>query len=109
MVSNYFNKFERKGIPFMDGRTKGDIASLVGEVLHIEDFGFITKEDSAYPVIAFREHPAEFYFGGKVLSEILAQVDNDGMRDELRNQPVTLKMMRSKRGRAYMSVEFVED
>lgn len=109
MINNYFSKFANKGIPFMDGRSKGNIASLVGEVLHVEDFGFIAQEDSTYPVIAFKEHPNEFYFGGAVLNDILAQVDRDGMRDELCEQPLTLKMAKSKKGRTYMGVEFVED
>lgn len=108
MANNYFSKFANKGIPFMDGRTKGNIASLVGEVLHIEDFGFISQEGATYPVIAFKEHPAEFYFGGKVLSDILIQVDHDGMREELKEQPIVLKMVQSKKGRTYMSVEFTE-
>lgn len=108
MVNKYFEKFSNKGIPFMDGRTKGNITSLVGEVLHIEDFGFISQEGSTYPVIAFIEHPNEFYFGGTVLNEILIQVDRDGMRDELKLQPIVLKMAQSKKGRTYMSVEFIE-
>lgn len=108
MVNEYFAKFENKGIPFMDNRTKGDISALVGEVHYIEDFGFITKGNSTFPVIAFKEQPAEFYFGGAVLNDILTQVDRDGMRDELAKQPIMLKMMTSKRGRAYMGVEFVE-
>lgn len=109
MINNYFSKFANKGIPFMEGRTKGNIASLVGEILHVEDFGFINQEGSTYPVIAFREHPTEFYFGGAVLNDILTQVDRDGMREELKLQPLTLRMSTSKRGRTYMSVEFTEE
>lgn len=108
MVNNYFSKFANKGIPFMDGRTKGNISSLVGEVLHVEDFGFISQEGSTYPVIAFKEHPTDFYFGGAVLNDILTQVDRDGMREALKTQPLTLKMSMSKKGRPYMNVEFVE-
>lgn len=108
MANNYFSKFENKGIPFMDDRKKGSISSLVGEVLHIEDFGFINQEGSTYSVIAFKEHPTEFYFGGAVLNDILTQVNADGMRDELAAQPIMLKMITSKRSRAYMSVDFLE-
>lgn len=107
MVNNYFTKFENKGIPFMAGRSKGVISSLVGEELHIEDFGFINQEGSTYPVIAFKEHPNEFYFGGAVLNDILSAVENDGMREALKSQPILLKMVTSKRGRAYMGVEFM--
>lgn len=108
MVNNYFTKFANKGIPFMDGRTKGNISSLIGEVLHIEDFGFIAQEGSTYPVIAFKEHPTDFYFGGAVLNDILSQVDRDGMREELKEQSIILKLTTSKRGRTYMNVEFCE-
>lgn len=108
MANNYFTRFANKGIPFMDGRTKGNISSLVGEVLHIVDFGFINQEGSTYPVIAFAEHPAEFYFGGAVLNDILIQVDRDDMREELKSQPIVLKMTMSKRGRTYMGVDFIE-
>lgn len=109
MINNYFSKFANKGIPFMEGRTKGSIASLVGEILHVEDFGFINQEGSTYPVIAFKEHPSDFYFGGAVLNDILTQVDRDGMRKELKSQPIMLRMVQSKRGRTYMSVEFINE
>lgn len=109
MINNYFSKFANKGIPFMEGRTKGNISSLVGETLHVDDFGFINQEGSTYPVIAFREHPTDFYFGGAVLNDILTQVDRDGMREELKSQPLMLRMSTSKRGRTYMSVEFTEE
>lgn len=108
MVNNYFSKFTNAGIPFMEGRTKGSISSLVGETLHIDDFGFISQEGSTYPVISFKEHSTEFYFGGAVLNDILTQVDEDGMRDVLREQPIVLRMVKSKKGRTYMGVEFVE-
>lgn len=108
MANNYFNKFVNKGVPFMTGRTKGDIVSLIDEVLHIEDFGFIGRGDSAYSVIAFKEHPGFFFFGGTVLNDILKQVDEDGMRAELEEQPIRLKMVKSKSGRNYMGVDFVE-
>lgn len=107
MVNDYFAKFGNKGIPFMDGRTKGNIYSLLGEVLHIEDFGFITKDGSTFPVIAFKERPSEFYFGGAVLNDVLTQVEADGMRDGLAEQPVRLKTVTSKRGRTYVGVDFV--
>lgn len=108
MANNYFSKFVNKGIPFMDGRTKGNIASLVGEVLHIDEFGFIDTGDSAYSVIAFKEYPTAFFFGGAVLNDILKQVDEDGMRAELKEQAIKLKMVKSKNGRNYMGVDFVE-
>lgn len=108
MINNYFNKFSNKGIPFMSGREKGDITALVGEVLHIVDFGFIKKYGDEYPVIAFREYPETFYFGGTVLNDMLHTIDADGMREALAQQAVTLTKVTSRQGREYMGVEFVE-
>ena len=108
MVASYFNRFIRNGIPFMDGKTKGNIKDLVGDTIHIDDFGFIHRTDGEYAVIHVAEHPDFFYFGGLALTDMLAQVDADGMREELAQQGIVLTMKRSKNGRGYMAYEFVD-
>lgn len=107
-VKSYFKKFERKGITFMDDRQKGDIKTLVGETIHVDDFGFIKRRDGEYAVISTVEHPDKFYFAGLALTDIVRQVEEDGMRDALKSQGIKLSMKRSKNGRDYMSVEFVD-
>lgn len=107
-VKSYFKKFERKGIAFMDDRQKGDIKSLVGETIHVDDFGFIKGRDGEYAVISTVEHPDKFYFAGLALTDIVRQVEEDGMRDALKSQGIKLSMKRSKNGRDYMNVEFVD-
>lgn len=105
-IRAYFNQFSSRGIPFMDDRKKGDINVLVGEVLHIDDFGFINGRDGEYAVVSFKEHPDSFYFAGLALTDICRKVDADGMREELAAQPVVLSMKKSKNNRNYMSVDF---
>ena len=107
-MANYFSKFSNKGIPFMDDRRKCDMHDLLGEELHVSDFGFINGQAGDYAVVAFKEHPEEFYFGGKVLTDILHQVDADGMRDELTKQGLVLTTTRSKRThQEYIGVDFL--
>lgn len=108
--NNYFKKFSNDGIPFMDGSAKGEITTLVGERLHIVDFGFISNRNGKFAVVAFAEHPHMFYFGGMVLTGILEQIDEDNMRDQLKQQTVVLTMRDTKDGeRHYMGVEFPAD
>ena len=71
----YFDKFNSKGIPFMDNADKGDMHDIVGETVHIEDFGFIRSDEGGdYGVISLREKPDTFYFCNQVITDMLHQV-----------------------------------
>lgn len=107
-IGNYFKKFSSRGIPFMDDREKGDIRTLNGELLHIDDFGFIRGRDGEYAVVSFKEHADKFYFAGMALTDMLHTVDADGMRDELKNMTIVLSGKRSKNGRDYQAFDFPE-
>lgn len=109
MAENYFSKFARKGIEFMDEGKKADIKSLVGNgVFHISDYGFIEGEDGRYAAFTVREHPGFFYFSSKPVYEVIAQVDEDGMRDALFEQAVQFVSGTNRQGREYTAMAFVE-
>ena len=105
----YFDKFNNKGIPFMENRDKGDMHDLIGKTVHIEDFGFIRNDDGDYGVIVVAEDKDNFYFCNAVITDMLHQVDNDGMRDELVKQNIVFSMAMSKNGREYFKFEFTGD
>lgn len=105
----YFSKFSRKGIPFMEGRDKGKLRDMTDRVLHIVDYGFIDGDHGRFAVIAFAEDEGKFYFGNSILTEMLEEVDEDGMREELAQEPVVLTMRMSKDGNEYMTFEFVAE
>ena len=108
MEQNYFDKFSRKGIAFMEGTKKADIKSLVGDgVFHISDYGFIDGEEGRYAAFTVRERPGFFYFSSKPVYEVLSDVDTDGMREELFNQPVQFIAGVNKQGREYTAMAFV--
>ena len=97
-----------KGIPFMEGRTKKDLAEVVDRPLHIEDYGFIQGDENEFAVIAFVEMPEFFYFGNAIITEALHQVDADGMKDQISTAAVTFSKRMSKKGREYMAFEFTD-
>ena len=104
----YFDKFVRKGIPFMEGREKGNLRDLLGKELHIEDFGFINGKDGKFAVMMFAEDADKFYFGNSIVTEMLETVDEDGMRKELAEQVIVFTMRVSKdRNQEYMAFDFV--
>ena len=109
-MDNYFNKFQNKGIPFMEGREKGNLKDVQNTVLHIDDFGFINGSNGEFAVVSFKESPSKFYFANQVITDMLHQVDADGMRAELAQTPIMFYMRQSKdEKREYMTFEFIAD
>lgn len=102
----YFDKFKHDGIPFMDGREKGDMKDVLEQPLHIIDFGFIKGKRGDFGVVAFKEYPENFYFVNAIITDMLRTVQVDGMEDELAYQAVTFYMKTSKDGNEYMTFEF---
>jgi hypothetical protein len=107
----YFDKFN-KGIPFMDGRIKVDIP--VGKGLHLKDYDFIKGDDAPFAVMLFEEYPENIMFGNSIVTEAIKTIEKDmGSKEQALNllAGVSMKFTKrtSKRGRDYMSVEFIED
>lgn len=107
-MNNYFAKYDRQGgIPFMEGATKHKIQELVdGNIYHVTDYGFINGEDGNYAVFCVAEIGNAFYFGNAIITDILREIEADGMKDALREQPVKFVAHTSKRGREYTAMEF---
>lgn len=106
----YFDRFNNRGIPFMENSDKGDMHDITGEIVHITDFGFIKNDEGGdYGVIQLAEKPDTFYFCNAVITEMLHQVENDGMKEELANQCIKFDLATSKKGREYFRFEFTQD
>lgn len=112
MANNYFKKFSNEGVEFMDGRTAGDIQTLVGETVLIEDYAFIKDSNSdlgKYGVFTVVDIPDQFFFAPSVVTDVLSTVDQDGMKGALcGQQPVKfLRKESRKTKRKYIYMEFV--
>ena len=93
----------------MEDAKKGDLRELLGEPVHIVDFGFIKNDTGDYGVIQLEERPGMFYFCNQVITDMLHQVDADGMREGLKGEAITFTLAKSKNGRDYFRFSFGED
>ena len=96
-------------LPFMEGREKGDVKELVGQVSTIRDYGFLQGDDGRdYAVFIVAERSKHFYFGGTVLTDQLQQLEAEGYHDEIifEGLPVLMTEKKSKNNRSYINVEF---
>lgn len=106
---SYFTEFNNDGIPFMDGRSKGDRANILNKPLHIVDYGFIKGTDGEFAVMLFDEYPDQFYFGNSIVTEMLKTVSADNMKKHLREQAIIFTLKVSKKTkREYMAFRFDE-
>ena len=106
MTNNYFKNLKQKGIPFMEGREKGDIRDLLDKEIHIADFGFIRGDNGEYSVFITKEDDKNFYCAGMAVTETLRIIKEDGKRHELPEQPCKLIEVTSKSKRKYITIEF---
>lgn len=96
-----------RGIPFMEGSTKGSIDEILDARLHIFDYGFITSEDGGeFACVCFAEKQGRFYFMNSITSDMLKQVDADGMKDAISAVEIMFTRHTSKKGRDYVTYQF---
>jgi hypothetical protein len=99
------------GVPFMEGRELNKDLPLNGTVT-IVDYGFIKGDDGEYVVLALKEFPKNFFFGGSVISEKMLEIDKGITDDELKEiheigLPVAFTKRKNKAGRReYTTCEF---
>lgn len=98
-------------LPLMQGRTKGEAAELIGQVVTIRDYGFLNGDTGEYAVFTVDEEPQQFFFGGSVLTEQLQEMEKDGYHAEIQADglPMALVTRKSKKGRDYTGVIFYPD
>lgn len=97
------------GLPFMEGREKGETDELVGQESTIVEYGFLPGENGeAYAVFIVKERAKKFYFGGEVLTDRLSQLEKEGYSDAIRSEglPILMTKKKSKNNRYYTNVEF---
>lgn len=96
-------------LPLMDGREKGETNELISTVCTIRDYGFLPNESGEmYAVFTVDEIKGKFFFGGSVLTARLLELEEEGYHDEIVKEglPVLMTNAKSRKNRAYVSVEF---
>lgn len=111
----YFDKFNAgAGVPFMDGATKFNVRNIVGETVHLCDYGFIEGEKGEFIVMAFREYPSCFAFGNSIMTGDIREMEQDfGSKDAvlevLAKVAITFEFKTSKKNREYIAPHFEEE
>ena len=96
-------------LPLMDGKEKGETTELLGQVSTINEFGFLPNENGeAFAVFTVQERPTRFYFGGKVITDRLLQLEEEGYHEAIVTEglPVLMEEKKSKNKRSYTNVVF---
>ena len=101
------------GLPFMEGREKGNI--VFDMPLTIEEFDFLTDNEKNEPYVCFllREDNNNFYFGGGVVTEKLKAIKDILSDEELKTLKenglkVTFVKKKSKdKNREYTDMELI--
>ena len=96
-------------LPFMEGREKGEMKELHGQVSTIVDYGFLTGDKgNDYVVFIVKERAKTFYFGGQVLTDQLQQLEAEGYHEDIiaEGLPVLFGEKKSKNKQTYTTVEF---
>ena len=97
------------GSPIMKDRDKLDTIELIEALtLTLDKADFMTKDGEEFAVVTFKEFPTGFYFGGKVLTDLISMIYEELKAD--REKPVDLaeyeigliaERKKSKAGRMY--------
>lgn len=97
----------KKGIEFMQGRTKGELIEILDVVVTITDYEFLDGTDGEYAVFIIKEDNDKFYFGGSVLTRDLKEFTEEE-KNEVKEKglPVKFSNKKSKNKRNYTGVEF---
>lgn len=96
----------------MNGRDKGELDKLIGEVVVIRDFDFLTDSENnkEYVVFIIEEDDSKFFFGGTVLTDKLKELENDDYKEEIIKDGLPClfgkKEPKDKKKQAYTTVEF---
>lgn len=108
-IINNVKAITMQGLPFMEGRVKGDITE--GKIYNIVDFGFLKGDEGDFAVYITRENPNEFYFGGSIVTENLKKIEETLTDEQLvelldKGLEIVMTSKLSKNKRKYMNCTF---
>lgn len=110
-LKNLAKQITVSGLPFMEGKEKGDMDNLINRTVTINDYGFMKDQDAEYAVFTCKEDDGFFYFGGGVTTDCLKKIDEQFTDDEIaelleEGLPVHFEKRKSKNKREYTKCTF---
>ena len=109
---NQAKEVTASGLPFMDGREPIKVeGKILNNILTVDDYGYLEGDDGEYVVIALKEYPQHFIYGGSVVTDAFKKlegkigVDNMGLLIE-HGLTFRLSELVSKNKRKYTRISF---
>lgn len=109
-LTDYIKQKQTK-LEIMEGREKEDLKSLLEKEIHINDFDFLNGEDGTYAVFTIAEDEKYFYFGSSIITDLLIDIEKQGLKDELKLEGLGVKLVEKKSKtskRNYIAVEYLD-
>ena len=99
------------GLPFMEGKEKITVDTVIGQTLTVADYGFLNGEEGEYVVVSLKEYPNNFIYGSSVVTQAFKNLDEQLTEDEISqvlNEGLTFKLstLVSKNKRKYTKITF---
>lgn len=70
-------------------RTRGDVMAIAtGHTYHIDYYNFDSGRYGDYAYFYIKEDAEHTYYGGRQITNVLKQIEAEGLRDALKSQPV---------------------
>lgn len=99
--------------PLMDNRTSVSTDQIEGQILTVMDVDVISARNGRCGILIFKELPANFYFGGKVLTEMCEDfLADESAHAEMQAGKVRIIIKRARSassGNEYITFEYVAD
>lgn len=110
-MSNFSKALSRGKSIDLNGKNQLKTDDVLERILTVKEYAFAKTSNGETAIVLFEEEPNGFYFGGKVLVDILKEVHDDEALDaELHEtgMQITLHKTATKDGkRSYINVEIL--
>lgn len=105
-----FKKFQTNSTIDLEGKTQLKKDDILDNVFTIIDYSFARTSNGETSVILFKETPDNFLFGGKVITNLLKDIDNepDAVK-ALKEEGLKVRFFNStsRSGKDYINVEIL--
>ena len=105
-----FKRFQRNSTIDLEGKTQLKKEEVLDIELTINDYSFARTSNGETSVILFEEKPDKFLFGGKVITNLLKDIDDDPEAVKaLKEEGLKVRFFNStaRSGKDYVNVEIL--
>ena len=106
-----FKRFQRNSTIDLEGKTQLKKEEVLDIELTINDYSFARTSNGETSVILFEEKPDKFFFGGKVITNLLKDIDDDPEAVKALKEEEGLKVRffnsTARSGKDYVNVEIL--